>query len=81
MPPREDARFQPLLAWAKSHWREHLPRYVRLLEKDGELEAALERAVEQTILVLNQAEARGLNPDQARELAYPNILLPPEDEM
>jgi hypothetical protein len=79
LPPRKSARWGPLLARAESHWREHCPKLVAQLEKEGKLQQALENAVETTIISLQQSELAGLKPDQARELAYPNILLPDEN--
>ena len=81
LPAKEDARFQPLLAMAEQNWREHNLQLVSNLEKDRKLKQTLESAVELTIVSLQQSELAGLSPDQARELAYENLLLPsPNDE-
>ena len=81
LPAKGDARFQPLLAMAEENWREHNPQLVSSLEKSGKLQQTLESAVELTIISLQQSELAGLSPDQARELAYENLLLPsPNDE-
>jgi hypothetical protein len=77
-PAQEDARYPILLAKAEDHWRRFNRRLVKELEAKGELQQALQNAVEQTIFVLQQCEARGLNPDRARELAYPNWQFPAE---
>ena len=79
LPPRETANWPILLAKAENHWRRHCPKLVASLEKEGKLQQALENAVETTIISLQQSELAGLKPDQARELAYPNILLPDEN--
>jgi hypothetical protein len=79
-PPRERALFPVLVAKAEYQWQKHNPKYYRQLKKRGELQKALENAAEATILELDQLEAGGLNPDQARELAYQNFLLPPETQ-
>jgi len=80
LPAKDDARFQPLLAMAEQNWREHNPELVSNLEKDGTLKQTLESAVELTIISLQQSEQAGLSPDQARELAYENLLLPSPKE-
>ena len=76
IPPKEDARFGPLRAMAEENWREHSPKLVKLLEKQGNLEQRLDEATENAILILNQCQEQGLAPDQARELAYENLLQP-----
>ena len=76
--PEEDARFGPLKAKAEDHWRTHNKKRVRLLESKGELDQILNGAVAQAIFIMNQAEEKGLAPDQARELAYEGVL-PPEE--
>ena len=78
--PREDARFEPLMRRTEAHWREFNPKLVKLLEKKGILRQRLESAVESGITILHQCEERGLAPDQARELAYEDLLLPAESE-
>ena len=76
LPVKEDARFLPLLAQTEQNWREQNPKLVSSLEKSGKLKQTLEGAVELTIISLQQSELAGLSPDQARELAYENLLLP-----
>ena len=80
IPPNEDARFGPLKAMTEAHWRDHRKKTVRSLEQRHRLDEELDHAVQNAILILNQAADRGLAPDQARELAY-DALLQPEDEM
>jgi hypothetical protein len=80
LPAKEDARFQSLLDMAEQNWREHNPQLVSNLEKSGELQQTLESAVELTIISVQQSELAGLSPDQARELAYENLLLPSPKE-
>jgi hypothetical protein len=72
----EDARFGPVKAKTEAHWRTHNKKYVRLLESNGELERRLNETAAHEIFILNQAEEKGLAPDQARELAYDCLLLP-----
>lgn len=76
--PEEDARFGPLKAKTEAQWRTHNKKYVRLLENNGELEQRLNETAARAIFILNQAEEKGLAPDQARELAS-DCLLSPED--
>jgi hypothetical protein len=76
LPVKEDARYPQLLAIAEQNWREENPTLVKSLEKAGTLQKSLESAVELTIVALQQCEKQGLAPDQARELAYQNLLLP-----
>jgi hypothetical protein len=80
MPPREDGRFDPLLAETRTNWEENNPEMVKELQQKGELEKCLKSAVEQAIIILQQCEVRGLAPDQARELAYENLFLYSSDE-
>ena len=79
LPAKKDARFQPLLAETEQNWREFNPDLVSKLEQSGKLKQTLESAVELTIISLQQSELAGLSPDQARELAYENLLLPSPD--
>jgi hypothetical protein len=76
MPAKDDARFQPLLAETEQNWREFNPDLVSKLEQSGKLKQTLESAVELAIISLQQSEQAGLSPDQARELACENLLLP-----
>jgi hypothetical protein len=80
LPVKEDARFLPLLAMAEQNWREQNPALVSKLEQSGKLQQTPESAVELTIISLQQSELAGLSLDQARELAYENLLLGPNDE-
>jgi len=76
--PEEDARFGPLKAKTEAHWRTHNKKFVRLLESNGELEQRLNETAARAIFILNQADEKGLAPDQARELAYDGLLQPEE---
>jgi hypothetical protein len=76
---REDRLFPILLARAEQHWREFQPTLVKKLEAENRLQRALEEAVERTLLTMHQLESYELNPDQARELAYPIWMLPDEN--
>jgi hypothetical protein len=78
--PREDARFGPLKAKAEESWRAHNLKLMRLLEKDGVLDQRLDEAAERAILTLNQAHQSGMTPDQAREMAYNDLLQPEPSE-
>jgi hypothetical protein len=80
LPVKEDARYPQLLAMAEQNWRAENPTLVKPLEKAGTLQKSLESAVELTIVALQQCEKQGLAPDQAREIAYQNLLLPSEDQ-
>ena len=80
LPVKEDARYPQLLAMAEQNWREENPTLVKALEKAGTLRKNLESAVELTIVALQQCEVAGLTPDQGREIAYQNLLLPIEDQ-
>jgi hypothetical protein len=74
LPVKEDARYLPLLAETEENWRENYPRLVKRLEKLSSLKEILERHVELAIIALQQCEKEGLSPDQARELAYQNLV-------
>ncbi len=73
-PLREDARFPILKAQAEEHWREFRPKYVQKLQREKKLDEVLNQAVDSAILILHQCERKGLNPDQARELAMLDLL-------
>jgi hypothetical protein len=74
--PKDDARFEILKSKAETNWRVSNPKLVARLEKNNQLERALDTAASLTIKALNQCEEAGLAPDQAREIAYENLLLP-----
>jgi hypothetical protein len=78
--PREDARFEPLKARSESHHREYLPELTKNLEKKGQFDEHLSNLTEQAIKSLHESQLAGLNPDQARELAYPLIFPEPESD-
>jgi hypothetical protein len=72
---------------AETHWREHCPRMVRELERQGKLEAALVEAQTQTLTelesLMREFRKQGLNPQQAHDQAWEMvreryILLPAE---
>jgi len=81
MPPQRDARFAPLLAMTQENWREMNPQMVKGLENSGKLGQVLTSALEQAIVILQQAEVQGLSPDQGRELAYEDLLQPDPDDL
>ena len=76
LPVKEDARYLPLLAQTEENWRENFPHLVMRLEAKNLLQKILESAVELTIISLQQCEKAGLAPDQAREIAYENLVPP-----
>jgi hypothetical protein len=78
--PKEDARFEILKAQADAHWSRYLPKRYAQLEQSGKLEEAISRAAETAVMILHDCERAGLNPDQGRELAMPEILLSPESD-
>jgi hypothetical protein len=72
---------------AEAHWREHLPRMVRDLEAQGQLQQALIEAQEQATAemdrLIRDLSRQGLNPQQAHDRAWELVrekylLLPPE---
>ena len=72
---------------AETHWREHCPRMVRELERQGKLEAALMEAQTQTLTemesLMREFRKQGLDPQQAHDQAWEMvretyILLPAE---
>jgi hypothetical protein len=79
VPARDRAMFPVLVEKAENHWREHNPKLVALLEREGKLKQRLEEAAEHYIQILDQEEENGLHPLQAKELAAKTIYLPPED--
>ena len=84
LPPKEDARFPVLRADAERNWREWNPKLVKSLEQKNLLNQRLDQAAENAVRVLQQAEQKGLSPDQGQELANEHLFLPaeslPEDE-
>ena len=57
-------------------WRESNPQLVKDLEKSGDLNQSLDAALNRELDVYAQAIEKGLNPDQARELAREELDLP-----
>lgn len=84
IPPKDDARFQPLRADAENNWREWNPKLVKKLEQSGQLNERLDRAATRAVEIFQQAEENGLAENQAQELANQELFLPseslPEDE-
>jgi hypothetical protein len=76
LPPKEDARYAPLRASAEANWRQHNPSLVKKLEASGSLDELLDDATERAVRVLQQAEEKGLAPDQGEELANEELYLP-----
>ena len=72
---------------AETHWRQHRPRMVRQLTRQGRLEAALldaqERTTDEMETLMRTFRRQGLNPQQAHDQAWElvrerYILLKPE---
>ena len=80
LPPRETAAYGPLKAWAERHWKQFQRRFYRQLKESGKLDEALNQAIETTIRAQQQYENAGLQPFEARELAYQNFLFPDEKQ-
>lgn len=68
------------IAQARQHWKEHQPQmYARLLAA-GTLQAALERAAEQTLEQMQTLQAQGFPHQEAWEQVRELYLFPPEEE-
>lgn len=66
---------------AKTHWKKHLPRFYRLLQRRGLLEERLKEAGEKTANLLAELTLRGLYYTEALDYILPKyILLPPENQ-
>ena len=72
---------------AETHWRQHRPRMVRQLTRQGRLEAVLldaqERTTDEMETLMRTLRRQGLNPQQAHDQAWElvrerYILLKPE---
>jgi hypothetical protein len=72
---------------AETHWRQHRPRMVLQLSRQGRLQSALldaqERTLDEMESLMRQFRQQGLNPQQAHDQAWElvrerYILLPPE---
>jgi hypothetical protein len=59
-------------------WRQSNPKTVADLQKSGRLEQSLNQHLERESEVYGEMIEKGLNPDQARELAREELDLPPE---
>jgi len=66
--PEDDARLPILEAQIENQWMQYRQSYCRMLKKDGSLQREIKRTALNCVLALHQAEERGLNPDQGREL-------------
>lgn len=59
---------------AETHWREHRPRMVRELERQGQLRTALleaqERTADEMETLMRDFRRQGLNPEQAHNQAW-----------
>ena len=73
--PEEDVRLPILEAEIDRKWRQYRPAYVKMLQKTNDLQSQVSATAMQCLLVLHQAEERGLGPDQGRELIQ-DLMLP-----
>jgi hypothetical protein len=71
--PEEDARLPILEARIEREWRQYRSGYVKSLQKSGQLQKQVRATALWCVQVLHDAENRGLNPDQGRELIQPLI--------
>ncbi|MDR3774548.1 MAG: hypothetical protein P4L26_14440 [Terracidiphilus sp.] len=71
--PEEDARIPILEAQIEREWRQYRRAYVKSLQKAGQLQKQVHETALWCVQVLRDAENRGLNPDQGRELMQPLI--------
>ena len=63
-------------------WREARPAHVRFLEKEGNLEAALESQLETSGQAVRYMRESGMNPVEAQREAVTSLLyLPSEEEV
>lgn len=70
----------PLGVRAEAYWKEHRPRYYRSLKKKGELEDALNGALNDTLRAIANLVSRGLQEHEAREAMLYEWLFPPGEE-
>lgn len=68
---------RPLAKELLKQWQESHPKLVEQLKKSGELDQAIEARVERYLDVYSESVEKGLNPDQARELARQEFEMPP----
>ncbi len=71
--PEDDARIPILKAQIESEWRQYRRAYVKSLQNTGQLQKQVHETALWCVQVLHDAENRGLNPDQGRELIQPLI--------
>lgn len=62
------------------HWREHRPKMVAELERNGVLQSALETAEDLTLTAEAEAVQAGMTPDQAREMFRSQWAFLPSEE-
>ncbi len=77
IPPAEDARLPVLEAEIEREWRAHRKGMVRILQAEGLLQTVIKEKALDCVRVLQEAQNRGLSPDQGRELMRALIL--PQD--
>lgn len=75
---RHHPRFAKLKGDAREHWRRFRPKMVRALEQDGDLDAALDRAVASALKTEAAYLAQGFPEDGAWEAAREHIFLKDE---
>jgi hypothetical protein len=67
-----------LMTLARKHWKTHLPDKVKELQAEGMLEAAINGAANLAQSEIETLMKAGYQEHEAREVALPFILLPPE---
>lgn len=70
---------QHLVNDAKEYWKEYLPQAYKRLEEQGKLEEHLWARLDQMLEMEFDLHTQGLPPSGAREVAWP-ILFPPSEE-
>ena len=74
------AQLQNWVSQAKAHWKECQPTLYSQLEKSGKLDAALQQAVQQTAVEMDDLEQQGLTEHEAWEMTRQSYLFPPEEQ-
>jgi hypothetical protein len=76
-----DPTMDSLEAQIARHWREHRPKMSRELEEAGMFRQSVKRAADRYTDVLVQCVQKGLDPNQAEELAREEWMYPSEEDM
>jgi len=72
--------FRALRMKAEMHEWEYRPKEAKRLQAEGRLGQVLDSRTVATWNALGDCLAAGMNPNEAEEVALPNILLPTEDD-